>query len=314
MFDFNYFNKYSNKNILMMKKTTEDFIKKAIEIHGNKYDYSLVEYTGALNKVKIICPKHGIFEQLPNNHYKYDCVECGKEKTSKRLQKKLDKFILEAKNIHNDKYDYSKVIYKNNITKVRIICPEHGIFEQIPKNHIYLKYGCPKCSNNKKLTTEEFIKKSIEIHGNKYDYSITEYISSSKKIKIICPKHGIFEQRPNNHISKKYGCPYCNESHGEKEIMLYLEQKKIKYERQKTFIECKNKRKLPFDFYLPEYNICIEFDGEQHFREHKIWGNDKLIKTKINDKIKNEYCLNNNIRLIRIKFDENINEKLNLIK
>ena len=99
-----------------------------------------------------------------------------------------------------------------------------------------------------------------------------------------------------------------------REISIILDNKNIMYIRNKRFKKCKNIKPLPFDFYLPEYNICIEFDGEQHFREHKIWGNDKLIKTKINDKIKNEYCLNNNIRLIRIKFDENINEKLNLIK
>ncbi|MCK9415296.1 DUF723 domain-containing protein [Candidatus Dojkabacteria bacterium] len=92
-----------------------------------------------------------------------------------------------------------------------------------------------------KKTTEDFIKKAIEIHGNKYDYSLVEYTGALNKVKIICPKHGIFEQLPNNHISKKYGCPYCNESHGEKEIMLYLEQKKIKYERQKTFNGCKDK-------------------------------------------------------------------------
>jgi len=290
----------------MMKKTTEDFIKKAIEIHGNKYDYSLVEYTGALNKVKIICPKHGIFEQTPNQH-----INCNKgcPKCSNKIPTIKD-LIINFNIVHKNKYDYSLVEYKNSRTKIKIICPIHGIFEQTPTLH-KRGHGCNNC---KSLEQESFIEQSNLVHNFKYDYSLVNYVNWKTKIKIICPIHGIFEQRPNNHKDLKQGCPYCNESHGEQEILKYLNEKNIDYIRQYKYKNCKNILSLPFDFYLPEYNICIEFDGEQHFREHKIWGNDKLIKTKINDKIKNEYCLNNNIRLIRIKFDENINEKLNLIK
>jgi len=131
------------------------------------------------------------------------------------------------------------------------------------------------------------------------------------KIKIICKKHGIFEQTPDNHINKKTGCPICNESKGEKEIRIILNNLNIKYIKQKTFNNCKNKRKLPFDFYLTDYNLCIEFDGIQHFKSIEYFGGEKVLKeTQKRDLIKNNYCKENNIKLLRIKYNENILKKL----
>jgi very-short-patch-repair endonuclease len=284
----------------MKKLTTELFIKKSKIIHEDKYDYSLVEYVGSLNKVKIICPIHGVFEQTPNKHYKNGCPYCGNNIiTQKELIKIFNK-------IHNNKYEYSLIVYKNMRTKIKIICPEHGIFEQSISSHKNGN-GCPKCKN---ISLENFIKESKKIHNNKYDYTLVNYFNWKTKVKIICPEHGIFEQRPNNHKDLKQGCPYCNESHGEKEIASFLEKNKIIFIRQHKFNNCKNILPLPFDFYLPELNICIEYDGEQHFRKHNIWGENKLKQTQKNDKIKNQYCKDNNIGLIRIKFDQNIKEQL----
>jgi very-short-patch-repair endonuclease len=292
----------------MKKLTTNEFIKKSKEIHDNKYDYSLVVYNSSLKKVKIICPIHGVFQQTPSNHYKCGCKKCSLILKSKKL---INKDILSLfKEKHGNFYDYSLVKYINNHTKIKIICPEHGIFEQIPKIHLRGS-GCPKCSKNNKMTTKDFIHKAKKIHGNRYDYSLVDYKNTKTKVKIICPEHGIFEQIPNNHISKKYGCPFCNDSHGEKEIAQFLEKNNINFIRQYKFDDCKNIRQLPFDFHLPHYNICIEYDGEQHFRENKIWGSKSFEQTKIRDKIKNEYCEKNNIHLIRIRYDENICEKLN---
>lgn len=121
-------------------------------------------------------------------------------------------FIEEARKIHRDKYDYSQVKYVNSRTKVKIICPKHGIFEQTPHGHLTGR-GCYKCGNKKQqqsrcLTTEQFIEKARKIHGNKYDYSLVEYKKNSIKVKIICPKHGVFEQTPVTHL-RGSGCRRC---------------------------------------------------------------------------------------------------------
>ncbi|WGZ93393.1 MAG: DUF723 domain-containing protein [Candidatus Thiothrix putei] len=117
-------------------------------------------------------------------------------------------FIKRSREVHSDRYDYSKVEYVNNKTKVVIICPEHGDFEQSPNSHLS-GIGCPHCANeSKKLTQESFIQKANEVHDNKYDYSKVEYTHSATKVEIICPIHGAFEQTSYNHL-RGSGCPHC---------------------------------------------------------------------------------------------------------
>ena len=189
----------------MSKK--EQFIKKAINKHGDKYDYSKVEYTNSQTKVCIICPEHGEFWQEPAAHVRgYNCPICAKEKRNKHLRKTTDNFIYNAIKTHGVKYNYSKVEYINSQTKVCIICPEHGEFFMLPINHINGQ-GCPKCAG-KCMDTELFISKSREVHGNKYDYSKVEYIDSKTKVCIICPEHGEFWQAPAKHLYGR-GCPKC---------------------------------------------------------------------------------------------------------
>jgi len=133
----------------------------------------------------------------------------------------------------------------------------------------------------------------------------------NSKVIITCPKHGDFEQIAYAHRHGN-GCPSCNDSKGEREIKKFLNENSIVYEFQKKFKDCKNKRTLPFDFYLPEYNLCIEYDGEQHFRPSGFSnGIERFEMLKINDKIKTEYCINNNIQLLRIDYQEKIVEILN---
>ena len=120
-----------------------------------------------------------------------------------------DTFITKAKNVHGDKYDYTLVNYINAQTKIKIICPEHGVFEQTPNNHLSGKKGCPRCGGTMRLNTNIFIEKSKNIHDDKYDYSLVNYINCETKIKIICPEHGTFEQIPIDHLYNKSGCPYC---------------------------------------------------------------------------------------------------------
>jgi len=307
IFEQNPYSHLKGCNYFINKKlNTEEFIKKSREIHKNKYDYSLVKYVNANTKVKIICPEHGVFEQIPYSHLKgLNCLYCVKTIDTKT-------FIEKSKKIHKNKYDYSLVKFNKSNIKIEIICPEHGIFKQTPNNHL-CGFGCPSCAGNKKLTTKDFIKKSKKIHGNRYDYSLVEYKNANTKVKIICKKHGIFKQTPYKHL-KNQGCPNCKNSKGETLIRNYLENKKILFEQEKIFKNCKNKQFLPFDFYLPEYNICIEYDGIQHFKPIEIWGGVKSLKeNQKRDKIKTDYCKENNIYLIRIKYNQNIKKQLNKI-
>jgi very-short-patch-repair endonuclease len=218
------------------------------------------------------------------------------------IVKKLttEEFIERAKKVHGSRYDYSKVNYINSTTKVCIICSEHGEFYNTPGNHIFQKQGCSSCYGNKKATTEEFIEKAKKVHGNKYDYSKVNYINNYTKVCIICPKHEEFNQKAYNH-TRGDGCPICKTSKGELKIINILEKNNIKYLYQHKFKECKNKLPLPFDFYLPEHNLLIEYDGRQHF-EQSGFSNDKLKKTQKHDKIKNNFCKEKGINLLRIPF------------
>jgi hypothetical protein len=187
------------------KKSAEQFINDARKVHGDKYDYSKVEYVDAHTKICIICPEHGEFWQTPNSHLN----GCGCSICSHRSYVYTrDEWITNAKMIHGDKYDYSKVEYINNHTKVCIICPEHGEFWMTANRHLQGQ-NCPKCAHRSySYTTEEFIEKARKVHGDKYDYSKVEYINNHTKICIICPEHGEFWQTPSNHLNGA-GCERC---------------------------------------------------------------------------------------------------------
>jgi len=285
--------------------TTEEFVKRAVLVHKDKYDYILVDYKNSQTKVKIICKKHGEFEQRPYSHIQGNgCIKCA---GVERLDS--DVFIKNAKEIHGNKYDYKFVLYKNNRTKVKITCSNHGEFKQIPSDHLS-GFGCAKCSRVKKLTTNEFIKRIKKIRKDNYDYSKVEYKNMHTKIKIICSKHRVFEQTPHNHL-KLAGCPKCNKSKGEKIISWFLDKRNIKYTEQKKFSKCRNKSQLPFDFYLPDINACIEFQGIQHYKENKHMGGFLgLKKRQTNDKIKREFCKKRKINLIEIKYSDDLISKL----
>ena len=289
------------------KLTTEEFIEKAKIVHKNRYDYSKVIYTNNHTKVCIICPKHDEFFQQPNDHLNGSgCPKCWVRK----LPKTTKMFIKNAKEIHGNEYNYSKVNYCNARTKVCIVCSIHGEFLQIPITHTRGS-GCPKCGLIKiskyfSLNNEKFIKKANKVHNNKYDYSKVNYCNAKTKVCIICPKHGEFFQNAGNHLHG-YNCPKCNSSNGEERIERYLKEQNIKYITQKRFDDCRNKLKLPFDFYLPEIKTCIEFNGQQHYESIKYWGGDSTLEyVQRNDKIKRNYCKTNNIRLIEIPYTEDI--------
>ena len=194
---------------------TEVFIAKATAVHGDEYDYSKVEYKNSSEKVIITCKKHGDFKQSPNKHLSgQGCPVCRYEKTSKNLMISIDEILERCDDVHGKEYDYSMIKCNEGMDlKYPIICKKHGVFYQTLTNHIKNKQGCPICGKEKssasrRLGNVEFIKRSVERHGTKYDYSLVEYESSDKKVCIICPIHGKFWQQPNNHINGQ-GCPEC---------------------------------------------------------------------------------------------------------
>lgn len=163
----------------------------------------------------------------------------------------------------------------------------------------------------KKLTKEKFVAKANKVHNNKYDYSKFEYKNSIIKSVIICPIHGEFKKKPSTHLFLAQGCPSCISSKGEDKIEKWLKNNSFNYIKEKRFKGCKDKNELRFDFYLPNYNLCIEYDGQQHFKPLKSicrgsfsieQANKKFNYIQRHDKLKDDYCKSNNIELIRIHY------------
>lgn len=269
-------------------KTTEEFRAEAKAIHGEKYDYSRVNYVNSHTEVEIVCPIHGSFLQKPNKHLLgQGCPKCAnKDKTT-------EEFIDECRQIHGDKYDYSKTVYKGSKNKIVVTCKEHGDFLIEASKHL-CGCGCKKCSNKFVDDTYSFIERSKLIHGDKYDYSKAEYTKSSEKVTVICPRHGEFHVKPNHHLSG-VGCPLCNRSKLETELEAYLKQKGIEFETQKTF-DWLGKQTL--DFYIPQFNAAIECQGIQHFKPIMLFGGEKAYQETIErDKRKMDLCKEHNLRL-----------------
>jgi hypothetical protein len=359
------------------KKTQEKFITEAIIIHGNKYDYSLLKYVGNKNKIKIICPIHGMFEQIPTNHLKgCGCYQCGMISMRKLQQKSLYDFLIEAQAIHGNKYDYSQVEYVNMNSPVIIICNTCGyVLHQTPSNHISAGKGCIKCVGNYKSTREEFILKAKCIHENKYDYSNVIYKNNHTPVELYCNRcHKTFSQNPADHINQKSGCPYCagknktfkevmycaKEIHGDKyeydestfinmttkmkifckncqkwflqspsihitrkhgcaickvnskgeeAVRNILSSYKIAFSEQQTIEGCRYKLPLHFDFLIMNNEKvigAIEYNGRQHyipsFGKNKTECEEQFKLTKNRDNSKYTFCEDKHIPLLILKY------------
>jgi very-short-patch-repair endonuclease len=277
------------------------FISKAIKKHCDKYDYSEVEYTNSIEKVKIICKKHGGFWVRPDSHVnKVGCPSC-----KGGVKYTQNDFIRLATISHGGKYDYSNVEYVNSRTKVKILCDKHGYFEMSPANHL-IGQGCPSCSGVKRKTLIDFVNQSNIIHNHQYDYSKVQYKNNRVKVEIICKKHGNFMQTPKDHL-RGHGCSLCNISKGESMLSKKLTYLGIKFKREFRFDSCVSLSgvKLPFDFYLPDYKILVEYDGRQHYENVEVFGGLESHKNLIkNDLIRNNWCEKNNLKLIRVRWDD----------
>lgn len=315
----------------------EQFITQSKQIHGDKYDYSAVVYVNVHTPVTIYCPYHGAFDKRPVKHTssREGCPVCSQNQRclDQTRFKSFEQVVECCHEIHQYQYHYIDLIpetllYGNIITtntKIVATCPIHGRFTQTINKHIYQKTGCRNCfdERNKRIRTktlQNFIKDAINVHGNRYDYSQSEYINAHTQIQIICPDHGPFLITPANHILKQQGCNICIASGPEMIIMQYLKENHIDYVYQATFDQCVSVKgnMLRFDFYLPAHQLLIEYDGIYHFQPivHDMNHEraDENFKTQqTNDCIKNEYAQHNNLTLLRIPYTETTN-LLSLLK
>lgn len=279
-------------------RTLERYLGRARKIHGNFYSYEKVVFNNANEKVKITCPLHGVFLQTLSTHVdrKSNCPKCARE----RLRNTTPVFIEKAIRVHGERYDYSLVECNFTSDKVKIICKKHGVFEQVCHSHLEGS-GCAKCAKEKGLKgTEKFIQEARLIHGNKYDYSLVDYKGQRVKIKIICPKHGLFEQLPFSHVITRCGCPRCLESYGERRVAMFLEKRGIKFIKEYRLPNSK----FRFDFFLPDFNVFIEFHGIQHYLPVKRFGGrEGLNRVKERDALKEALATTYNIPLIVLNFD-----------
>ena len=313
------------------KYTKEFFSKQMLELYGSIILTQKSDFHSIKQNVTVFCKKHNL--EITDTPYKFFtsfcCPECHKEKTEKR---KTERFINKAEIVHGDTYDYSLVEYKTTRDKIKIICKIHGVFEQQPDSHLQ-NHGCPKCAKEyvlsfRRLTKNEFVERSKAIHDDKYDYSLVVYKNNSTPVKIICPIHGVFKQKPVCHLNMKHGCRKCAgeaSSPAELKIENWLQENDIEHKTQVWFDACRGKKRpLPFDFAIynnEKLSLLIEFDGAHHFREYSHFGGKEAFEERKRlDKIKDDFCFQNNIPLLRIpywefdNFKETIRNKIKEVK
>lgn len=290
---------------------TKTFIEECLKQDNiENLSFDDVKYFNNKTKVKMYCHhkdengiEHGEFEITPGHFLSGErCPKCRYIKSASSKRRNIAEVLLQAKEIHGDKYDYSLIKeYKNDRIKYPIICSIHGVFEQTMNNHIQGKQGCPqcgrfKCNSERFLTTKEFVEKANIVHKNKYDYTKTEYKRSDEKVIITCPEHGDFSQIARNHLMGQ-GCPKCffEKSNFEKELLEYIKtllpNKEI-IENDRSILNGKE-----IDIYIPELKIGFEADG-------LIWHSEKFNFDKNYHLDKTKKCLENSIQLIHIFEDE----------
>ena len=245
----------------MPRQTTEHFVTKARNVHGDKYDYSLVEYVTTQTKVLIICREHGPFSQTPTNHMRgHGCPNC-----SGNSRPSTEQFIIKARKVHGDKYDYSSVAYTSVHQKIVITCPRHGPFLQDPNSHLRGS-NCSKCAGVGLSNTEDFITKARRIHGDYYDYSAVVYVKALDYVTIICPEHGLYEQTASGHL-RGYGCVQCVKKGYSQKSLRWLRQLSETQNINIHHAENGGEFRIPgtkirVDGYCKETNTIYEFHGD----------------------------------------------------
>lgn len=289
----------------MVRLTNEDFIQRAKEIHGDKYDYSFTDYKHSLEKVKVICKKHGQFFIKPSNHInnKQGCPLCGRESCIKALSTSFDNFISRIKDIEGfENYNFSSANFPSLKDTINVVCKLHGPYKTTPRNILRHNgcWCCPGCRlKTDRSDTSEFIKRASLAHNDYYDYSKCEYEKAHKDVTVTCPKHGDFIVKPYIHVVGKGFCPSCTEfvSSYEKEIADLMSSNCIKVDTSyRKFNGIKE-----VDIVAHDHRIGIEING-------LYWHSD-LFKSKTYHIDKTNKMKELGYRLIHIFEDDWLNKK-----
>ena len=295
------------------KKTHEEYVE---ELHIKNPIIRVMErYSGARTKILHHCLKHDVYwktypETILNGS---GCHLCMNEKIAEKNSMSHDEYINELKQINSNVVVLGE--YVNMKTQILHKCLLHNYEWMTMPESTLQGCGCPKCRSEKiaekqQCTHEEYVQKLKEV--NKNIIPIESYIKANTPILHQCLKDNHKWMATPANILYGYGCPKCNESKGEKRISLLLDENNIEYECQKCFDDCKDIKPLPFDFYLPKLNKMIEYDGKQHYEPIDFFGGQEYWEyIQRHDEIKNQYCKDNNIQLLRIPYYKNVDEELN---
>lgn len=269
----------------------DNFLNQAAKIYGHKHMCVYVDLQKKPDEITMRCLEHGVFKRHPKEYLEgKGCPKCDE----------VQEWTAKANKIHKFKYSYA---YVRNVRRkrVRVVCPNHGGFNISPTEHLNGK-GCPKCEMPQKpLYYHKFIEKATKIHRGKYSYKmVTLNIKSGQKIPIVCPEHGVFRQVATEHL-RGHGCPKCAFIYSslESDVEWTLKNMGIRYQSQKMFPNMRYVGSLALDFYLPDLNVAIECQGEQHFRPIEYFGGEaNFEKVSKRDAIKKEYCEQHGITLL----------------
>lgn len=273
----------------LLSKTPKQYIQECKE---KNVDLPIEDYKTKKIKIKFKCKKGHIYKQLPGSHLRGEgCPKC-----NGNLKKSPKQYYNECK---ENGYNLPIEDYVNGSTKIKHKCNNCGnIYKQTPSHHLHGQ-GCPVCKGSFLKTNQKYYKECKE---KGLDLPNGNYINAQTKITHTCSRGHVYKQRPYSHL-EGYGCPICNESHGERYIMNYLDEHNIKYESQKRFHDLKDKTYLSYDFYLPDYNTLIEYQGIQHYKEKEFFGGKKQFeKQQLHDKLKRKYAKNNGYKLLELKY------------
>jgi hypothetical protein len=302
-----------------------EFFRLCAKRHKDKYDYSDTVFMTTNRPIEPVCKEHGKFKLLASEHLRgRGCRKCGRRNQGLKKRIPFSKWLRAAHKIHRKTYEYDKTSYRTTKDSIRIKCKKHGWFEQNAARHIYLQHGCEDCANERvsilrSRKRSQFISESRSIHKRRYKYHLlvadkkTDVLKTDCKgrVKLYCVKHGEVSIHPNNHIHLQQGCAICVGSKGVRRIADFLKELKIGFISEWTDHDCIYKQRLRFDFFLPDHDIVIEFDGVQHFEPVSFGSNEseaeleeKFKGLQMRDGLKDAWCKENNIGMIRIPYYE----------
>lgn len=307
---------YTNPEIMLTKSPELFSVHNPYTIHNiqvflesNNKPYKVVskQYKNAHDKLTLLCLEHGEFKiNWASISQGVGCKDCAVKQRSAKASHGLDRFIEVSK---EKGYTYIEGEYET-VKSILTVKDDYGyLYEVTIRTMLRDCVPLPVVDTNK--YSIDNIRLTLKKNYPTFELLSIEYKGSTEPLEVLCPEHGVYTTTWIR-INDKCGCPQCSISNPESKCQIFLRNNNIKYEFQKKFQDCKNKRMLPFDYYIPDMNICIEIDGRQHFQVvEKFGGMEDLKRNLKHGGIKNKYCRDNNILLLRIPYTKfNIMEEI----